>query len=135
MNDTRILEIKHIPGDWHQYEVKLNFTYGWGYIIKSAVNVAQKDLMSVDLLSIADKNGQATDLTASLQSVGGDINKCPELIKEHQALSIAGNSGELKLPTRMIWFNEMPFFRIFTVMEVSEEDLRNYISDKILLSA
>ena len=69
MNDTRIVEIKHIPaGGWHQYDIKLNFNYGWGYMLKSAANLAVHDLLEVDSFAIADTNGNATELIEKLKA-------------------------------------------------------------------
>ena len=135
MNDTRIVEIKHIPaGEWHQYDIKLNFNYGWGYMLKSAANLAVHDLLEVDSFAIADTNGNATELIEKLKAVNNDASKVAELQHESAALSLAGTSGELKLPTKVIWFNQTQVMRVFVIMEMPDEDLRNFISKYILLT-
>ena len=63
MNDPRILEIKHTPGDWHQYEIKLGFNHGWHYILKSLAQVSS-DLLQIDELIVVDVHGQAKDKDA-----------------------------------------------------------------------
>ena len=131
MNDSRILDIKHTPGDWHQYEIKLGFNHGWHYIIKSLTQVSQ-DLLQIDELITVDAKGQATNITEALRAANNDISQCKEVQVEKAALSAAGNSSSLRVPVKIIWFCQTQFLRVFTMMEVSDEDLRDFIS-KVLI--
>lgn len=135
MNDTRIVELKHIPGDWHQYDIKLNFGYGWGYILKSAAQLIQKDLLSVDTITTVDaKTREAKELIDAYNAAGQNLEECKEARTEAGAFAVGGNSSEFKLPTKVIWFNQTQVLRVFTIMEVSEQDVRNYVSKYILLT-
>ena len=135
MNDTRIVELKHIPGDWHQYDIKLNFGYGWGYILKSAAQLIQKDLLTVDTITTVDaKTREAKELIEAYNAAGQKLESCKEIQTEAGAFAIGGNSSEFKLPTKVIWFNQTQVLRIFTIMEVSEQDIRNYVSKYVLLT-
>lgn len=135
MNDTRIVELKHIPGDWHKYDIKLNFGYGWGYILKSAAQLIQKDLLSVDTITAVDaKTREAKGLIDAYNAAGQNLEECKEARTEAGAFAVGGNSSEFKLPTKVIWFNQTQVLRVFTIMEVSEQDVRNYVSKYILLT-
>ena len=132
MNDSRILAIKHTPGDWHQYEVKLGFNHGWRYITKSLAQVAN-DLLQIDELITVDAHGQAVNITEALRAVNNDLSQCKEVQIEKSALSVAGNSSSLRVPVKIIWFCQTQFVRIFTMMVIPEEDLRDFISKVILV--
>ena len=134
MEDTRIVEIKHIDGDWHQYDVKLNFAYGWSYLLKSAQNVADNDLLAVDELIAVNAKGAVQNLTDSFHANTNTLKKCPEFIVESKALSMAGTSGFIKQPIKVIWFTQTQVLRIFTVMEAAEEDLRTFLSNYVLVA-
>ncbi len=134
MEDTRIVEIKHIDGDWHQYDVKLNFAYGWSYLLKSAQNFIDKDLLEVDELIAVNSKGAVQNLTDSLHTNNNTLRKCPEFIVESKALSLAGNSGFIKQPIKVIWFTQTQVMRVFSVMEVSDADLRSFLSNYILVA-
>lgn len=134
MEDTRIAEIKHTDGDWHQYDIKLNFAYGWSYLLKSAQSFIDKDLLEVDELIIVDAKGAVQNMTDSLHANGNTLKKCPELIVEAKALSIAGNSSFIKQPIKIIWFTQTQVMRVFTVMEAADADLRSFLSNYILVA-
>jgi len=88
MNDTRIVEFKHIPGDWHQYDIKLNFGYGWGYILKSATQLIQKDLLSVDTITTVDaKTREAKELIDAYNAARKNLEECKEARAEAGAFS------------------------------------------------
>lgn len=127
-----IQDMKHIPGTWQQYDVLLAARgYGWDYMVDSAAYMAAADLDAVSTLTVAEMaNMPETELIEAYKTAGGSIRDFPPLASETGQLAIGGISRTLKVPVKLVWFNQTRVLRLFTW--VGDETLvRKYIETVI----
>lgn len=117
---TFIRDIKHIPaGPWHQYDILLAARgYGWEQMLDWADYMAQADLDHITQVTVSSLVGEKEkDITESYLKNGGKCGKTAVLKTEKGTLSIAGISKTLKVPVKIVWFNQTRVLRFFTLAD------------------
>ncbi len=130
---TYIRDIKHFQsGPWHQYDVLLAAQgYGWDTMIGWADYMAASDLENVfGVTTSISASGKDVDITKSYQSSNGKCSETPELKTEQGALAIMGVSKTLRMPMKIVWFNQTRVMRFFTLID-DELLLQKYVETVI----
>ena len=116
---TFIEDIKYTSfGSWKQYDILLAArNYGWDMMKDWADYMAQADLMGISQVISGALSHGGTDCTKSYLENGAKCIQTPELNMEAGMLSIAGISGVLHAPVKIIWYNQTRALRLFTTID------------------
>ena len=127
-----IQEIKHIKGNWQQYDVLLAARgYGWDMMVDWAAYMEQADLDNVSTITTARMaNMPDEELIDYYRKSNGSIKEFDKLCTEQGVLAIGGISRVLKAPVKIVWFNQTRMIRIFTLID-DEILLTKYIETVI----
>ena len=122
-----IQEMKHIQGSWQQYDFLLAARpYGWMTMIDWAAYMETSDLDNISTLTVAEMaNMPETELIDEYRSSGVSLAEFDRLSDEAGMLAIGGISRTLRMPVKIVWFNQTRVMRIFTLSE-DETLLRKY---------
>lgn len=125
---TFIEDIKHFQnGAWHQYDCLLAVSgYDWNTMIEWADSIAESDLKHISQVTTGSLGEQEYDIIESYNKNNGKCAKTPELKNEMGVLSLAGISQTLKLPMKIVWFNQTRILRFFTLVD-DDILIRKYI--------
>ena len=129
---TFIRDMKRISiGTWYQYDVLLAARgYGWDMMIGWADYVTQADLEHVSQVTTGALGAKEKDITESYSQNGGKCAQTPELETEMGVLSVAGISKTLRVPMKIVLFNQTQALRFFTPIE-DELLIRKYVETVI----
>ncbi len=127
-----IQDMKHTPGAWHQYDFLLAaMPYGWEMIVDWAAYMENADLEDISTLTVSEiANAPETELIQEYWDSKGTISQFAALSQEEGVLGIGGISRTLKMPVKVVWFNQTRVLRIFTLTD-DEEMLKNYAETMI----
>lgn len=117
---TYIQDMKKFPcGPWMQYDVLLAARgYGWVDMINWADYMATADLSDVSQVTMSVLAGmEGEDITKSYKNNQCKCAGLAELAEEKGVLSIAGISGAVKAPVKIVWFNQTRILRLFTIID------------------
>lgn len=127
-----IKEMRHTKGPWQKYDVLLDARgYGWDYMVDSAAYMASADLDAVSTLTVAEMaNMPETECIEAYKNAGGSIRALQPLAAEKGQLAIGGISRTLKVPVKIVWFNQTNVLRVFTWVE-DETLMTRYIETMV----
>ena len=127
-----IQDMKHIRGDWQQYDVLLAARgYGWTFMVDSAAYMEAADLDDISTVTVAEMaNMPGTELINDYRKHRGKLNTFDKLSVERGQLAIGGISRVLKVPVKIVWFNQTRVLRFFTPID-DEQLLTRYIETVI----
>ena len=119
--------VKHSPvGRWHRYDVMLASGYGWETMLAWADYMTASDLVSVSEVTVGEADVGDRNVTASYRRYGEKCADTPEMQTEQGLLSVAGWSRRLKVPLKMIWYNQTNALCFFTPVKKSKRRMRRY---------
>lgn len=123
LNDmSYIADIHHIRESWQQYDFLLAARgYGWDYIIDSAEYMINNDLSNISTVSLSKIMGSGEIELIDEYKMTGSIKQMKSLVTESGVLGIGGISKTIKVPVKIVWFNQTRVIRIFTTID--DEDL------------
>ncbi len=129
---TYIKEMVHFSGEvWQQYDVLLAARgYGWDMMINWADYVAEADLNNISQVKAGSMGAQQADITESYNKNDCKCYETPELKTEMGILSVAGISQTLKVPMKIVWFNQTRILRFFTLID-DELLIKKYVETVI----
>lgn len=108
IKDVRRFDLKV----WQQYDILLAAQgYGWKDMIKWADYMTEADLKNISEVTVDEEN-----ITESYCSNGGKCSQTPELNTECRNLSVAGISDVLRMPMKIVWYNQTRMLRFFTLI-------------------
>lgn len=108
IKDVRRFDLK----GWQQYDILLDAQgYGWADMIKWADYMTEADLKNISEVTVDKDN-----ITESYRSNCGKCSQTPELNTECRNLSVAGISDVLRMPMKIVWYNQTRMLRFFTLI-------------------
>ncbi|MBR5095463.1 MAG: hypothetical protein IK095_10225 [Oscillospiraceae bacterium] len=119
-------------GPWHQYDVLLAARgYGWETMLDWADYLLSADLEHLGTLTTAEiANAPEKEWIDSFQAAGGELRHFPPFAQEQGVLAIGANSRTLRLPVKIVWFDQTKILRFFTLSD-DEELMTRYIETVI----
>ncbi|WP_455679332.1 hypothetical protein [Streptococcus sp.] len=133
-DDSYIQEIRHSSQEaWHQYDVLLAARgYGWDAMVDWANYMSEADLMNISTVTYSALPGsKEVECIESFRQNGNDFSKMIELKDEQSSLAIGGESKILKVPVKIVWFNQTRTLRFFTLFLDDEKLMERYIETMI----
>ena len=128
-----IKEMKHIrSGVWQQYDILLAAQgYGWEMMVGWAAYMESADLDAISTITVSElANMPSTELIDEYRKITGGLKSFKELSRERGMLAIGGISRTLKMPVKIVWFNQTRVLRFFTPVD-DEILLTKYIETVI----
>ena len=131
-NESFIREMKHFRGIWNQYDVLMAMGgYGWKTMVDWAAYMESADLDDVSTLTVTEAiDIPETELIDDYRRSGKDLREFDKLSVEKGLLAIGGISRTLKVPVKIVWFNQTAVLRIFTPID-DERLLTAYVETAI----
>ncbi len=124
---TYIEDVHHIEqGGWHQWDILLAARgYGWETMVDWADYFADKELQSIQQVSVGDM-GAAERNVLDECTKDGRLSKAQVLKEERGNLGVAGISTTLQAPVKVVWFNQTRILRLFTPVDLGEDKVRRF---------
>lgn len=129
-----IKEIRHCSQEaWHQYDVLLAARgYGWKGMVDWASYMNKADLMNIPTVTYSSLSGpKEIECTESFHQDEDDFFKMQELKDEQSSLAADGESKTLKVPIKIVWFNQTRTLRFLTLSLDDEKLMERYIETMI----
>nr|WP_205397037.1 hypothetical protein [Streptococcus lutetiensis] len=133
-DDSYIQEIRHSSQQgWHQYDVLLAARgYAWDAMIDWANYMSEADLMNISTITYSALPGsKEVECIESFRRNRNDLSEMTELKDEQSSLAIGGESKTLKVPVKIVWFNQTRTLRFFTLFLDDEKLMERYIETMI----
>lgn len=118
-----IQEMKHIQGQWQQYDFLLAAQgYGWDYALDCADYMTKADLSNIGTVSVSSAaGGEDVEHIAEYNAAGRSIKALSALKQEAGMLGVGGISKVVGAPVKIVWINQSRVIRLFT--PVDDEDM------------
>lgn len=133
-DESYIKEIRHCSQEaWHQYDVLLAARgYGWKGMVDWASYMSKADLMNISTITYSSLPGsKEIECIESFRQNENDFFKMQELKDEQSSLAVGRESKTLKVPIKIVWFNQTRTLRFFTLFLDDEKLMERYIETMI----
>ena len=119
LDDPSFIRDMHhtVSGAWQQYDILLDaLGYGWDTMLSWADALIHTDL-HVETVTVGDMGMGEREFIAQVRQNGGSLTATPELAEERGILGVGGFSETLRMPVKLVWFNQTRVFRIFALVD------------------